>query len=425
MAIFCCGLSVFSWSQSALDKLAVQYVKLGLHIGQYDGDFVDAYYGPDSLKPNSSKADQFPAEAFLRKIKSLRQKIKQAVSGKATTEELNRAGWMDDQLRAFAERVRMFKGQYHDFDTEAYELFGVIVPHHTESYFKNELEKLDKILPGKGTVAERFQQLANRFIVPPDKLDTVFKTAIHYSRKITKEHFVLPESEHCSLEFVKDKPWSGYNWYQGNYFSKVEINMDVNIFIERVVDVASHESYPGHHVYNLLLEENLYRRKHYVEVSLYPLFSPQSLIAEGSANYGVGLVFPEEERLKFCKEVLLPISGLDTLGLSTYFTALDLRDKLNYARNEVARQFLNGKMTEEEGLHWLQDYCLMSREGAKKSISFIKKYRSYVINYNFGKDLVKRFVESGNKNREGYWKKFGFLLSHEIRIKNLEKDLSH
>ena len=33
-----------------LNYLAENYVRLGLTIGQYDADFVDAYYGPDSLK---------------------------------------------------------------------------------------------------------------------------------------------------------------------------------------------------------------------------------------------------------------------------------------------------------------------------------------------------------------------------------------
>jgi hypothetical protein len=46
-------------NHNQLNKIATDYVRLGLVIGQYDPDFVDAYYGPDSLKPVSGKKDIF------------------------------------------------------------------------------------------------------------------------------------------------------------------------------------------------------------------------------------------------------------------------------------------------------------------------------------------------------------------------------
>jgi hypothetical protein len=273
------------------------------------------------------------------------------------------------------------------------------------------------VLPGKGDIPKRFQDLANRFIIPKNKLDTVFKTAIQECRKRTLAHYDLPKNENFSLEFVTDKPWSGYNWYKGNYQSVIQVNTDLAIFIERAIDVGSHESYPGHHVYNMLLEKNLYRGKGWVEISLYPLFSPQSLIAEGSANYGIDVVFPGPEKNKFAKEVLLPLAGLDTAGLDTYFKALDIKGELNYVRNEVARGLLNGTMTEAEAIRWLMDYGLNNKETAVKAISFIKVNRSYVINYNYGKDIVKNYIESKGgtiSNPEKRWELFGWLLSNEV-----------
>ncbi|MEI9810091.1 MAG: hypothetical protein WDO16_20715 [Bacteroidota bacterium] len=201
----------------------------------------------------------------------------------------------------------------------------------------------------------------------------------------------------------------------------IQINTDLDIFIDRAIDVGSHESYPGHHVYNMLLEKNLYRDKGWVEISFYPLFSPQSLIAEGSANYGIALAFPGEEKVKFAKEVLLPLAGLDTTGITAYFNTLAIRDELNYARNEIGRGLLNGTMTEKEALRWLQEYGLMNEQGAIKSISFIRKNRSYVINYNYGKDLVKNYIRSqgGNASVDEQWKLFGWLLSNEVSTEDL------
>ena len=406
------------------NRLAERYVRLGLSIGEYDSDFVDAYYGPDSLKPTASKLATFPKDSLLKSVNDL---INELMSFKTENENDTldkRADWLTDQLIAYGRRIKIFSGETASFDEESKGLFGVTAPKHDESYFKELVAKLDSSLPGKGTIAERFQVMAKHFIIPANKLDTVFKTAIAESRKRTLAHYTLPAKEDFSLEFVKDKSWSGYNWYKGNFHSLIQINTDLQIFIERAIDVASHESYPGHHVYNMLLEENLYRNKGWVEISLYPLFSPQSLIAEGSANYGIEVAFPGKEKNRFAKEVLLPLAGLDTAGLDTYFDALSLKGALNYVRNEVGRGLINKTMDEKEAMRWLVEYGLSNEETAAKSISFIKKYRSYVINYNYGLELVKNYIESkGGTNTalDKRWELFGQLLSNEVTAGELLK----
>ena len=207
-----------------------------------------------------------------------------------------RAVWIHGQLKAFQRRIQIFTGENPSFDDESQDLFGVKAPTYSESHFQKLLKTLDSLLPGNGAIPERFQQLANKFIIPKDKLDTVFKASIAECRKRTLAHYKLPEQEGFQLEFVNNKPWNGYNWYKGNFNSLIQINTDLDIFIEKAIDVGSHESYPGHHVYNMLLEKNLYVDKGWVEISMYPLFSPQSLIAEGSANYGIELAFPGYEK---------------------------------------------------------------------------------------------------------------------------------
>ncbi len=39
-------------------------------------------------------------------------------------------------------------------------------------------------------------------------------------------------------------------------------------------------------------------------------------------------------------------------------------------------------------------FALLSPERAKQRIRFIDVYRSYVINYNLGQDLVQQYIES-------------------------------
>ena len=409
--------------RSNIDRLAEEYVRLALYIGMYDESFVDAYYGPESLKPATKKRKKFPKDSILQAVDTLLTQVRFLETTHESDTVRHRAGWIADQLVAFDRRVQIFTGDYSTFDKESRDLFGVIAPVYDENHYAALIAELQSILPGKGTVQERFQKLANRFIIPKAKLDTVFKAAIEEARSRTKQYYSLPESESFTLEYVSDKPWNGYNWYKGNYTSLIQINTDLNIFIDRVIDVGSHESYPGHHVYNMLLEKNLYRDRNRVEISMYPLFSPQSLIAEGTANYGIDVVFPGDDRIKFAKEVLLPMAGLDTNGITTYFKAVEIKTKLNYARNEAARGIINGSMTDEMAQKWLEDYALYNKETAEKSIRFIKANRSYVINYNYGADLIREYVDSRmmqtDSTEETRWKIFGELMSRQVRINEL------
>ncbi|WP_411273074.1 hypothetical protein [Daejeonella sp.] len=400
---------------SSINTIAQDYVRLGLFIGQYDLDFVDAYYGPDSLKPGSKPID-FPKDSILKSITQMRNELEK-ISAEGDTNAL-RAKWMSGQLTAFSRRVKIYTGEFGTFDEESRDLFGTNAPVWPATYYQILIDSLDHLLPGPGNVQDRFQKLANKFIIPKNKLDTVFKTSIAEAKKLTLAHYQLPKDEKFTLTYVTNKSWSGYNWYKGNYTSEIQINTDVQIFIERAIDVGSHESYPGHHVYNMLLEKNLYRDKGWVEISLYPLFSPQSFIAEGSANYGIELAFPADDKVRFSKDVLLPLAGLDTAGIDLYFKALAIRGKLNYARNDAGRGLVNGTMTDKQALEWLKKYCLFNEETSLKSIAFIKKYRSYVINYNYGYDVIKKYVEKG---KDDHWDAFSNLLSNPVTTEDLLK----
>jgi len=231
-----------------LNGLAEKYVRLGLTIGQYDEAFVDAYYGPDSLRPVGNKAAVFPKDSLLNAVQELTAEINALAKEEKNDTLLARVRWINAQLTAFAGRIRIVAGQLPSFDEETKALFGVTVPTYQEAHFQELVAKLDGMLPGKGNLNNRFQELANRFIIPTSKIDTVFKTAIAECRKRTKAHYSLPAEENFKLEYVTNKPWSGYNWYKGHYQSLVQFNTDLRIFIDKAIDVGSHESYPGHHV---------------------------------------------------------------------------------------------------------------------------------------------------------------------------------
>jgi hypothetical protein len=101
--------------------------------------------------------------------------------------------------------------------------------------------------------------------------------------------------------------------------SLIQLNTGFPMHISKAVDLSCHEGYPAHHAFNALLEKNLVEDQGWIEYSLYPLFSPQSLIAEGSGNYDIDLAFPDDERMQFEKVVLFPLADLDTEQADLYY----------------------------------------------------------------------------------------------------------
>jgi len=145
---------------------------------------------------------------------------------------------------------------------------------------------------------------------------------------------------------------------------------------------------------------------------VYPLFSPQSLIAEGTANYGIEVAFPGSERVAFERDALYPAAGLDSSQASTYADIATLVDRVAYAGNEAARRYLNQEIDRAAATTWLARYAMMSPARAEQRTRFFDTYRSYVINYNLGKDLVKQFVESrSDGSPDGRWREFERLLA--------------
>ena len=171
---------------------------------------------------------------------------------------------------------------------------------------------------------------------------------------------------------------------------------------------------PGHHVYNALLEQHLVKQRGWLEFTVYPLFSPQSLIAEGTANYGIEVAFPGRERIAFEQTKLFPLAGIDQARATEYYEVQALVEQLSYAGNEAARRYLDGKIDREAAAAWLQRYALMPRERAAQRVRFFDQYRSYVINYNHGKDLVRTYIESRGGTADNpvkRWQEFEKLLS--------------
>jgi hypothetical protein len=381
-------------SITTLDGISEAYIKLALALGDHDSDLVDSYFGPESFRPTSKR----PVQEIAAELDGLVAAL-QALPKSVEVDELCslRRNYLGKQLNALQTRAKMVQGTKFTFDEESKLLYDAVAPHDDEDHFKALIRQLEPLLPTAShahqTLAERFDIFRKEFVIPTDKLDAVFRRAIAEGRRRTMHHIKLPEEESFVVEYVTGKPWSGYNWYKGKYHSVIQVNTEFPIMIDRAIDLACHEGYPGHHVYNSLLELNLFRSRGWQEFSLFLLFSPQGLIAEGSANYGIEMCFPDvEERITWEARELFPLAGLDPSRAAVYYKAQQIAGGLAYAGNEAARGYLDGRWNQEQAVKWLVEYALFSPDRAVQRLKFIDKYRTYVINYNYGQDLVKSYI---------------------------------
>ena len=389
--------------------LAERYVRLVLAVGQHDPDYVDAYHGPPDWRPAASDPPR-PLDALQIEARALSAAL-EGSDGHALDE--GRRACLAAQVRAVEGRLRMLAGQRLAFDEECRVLYDAVAPTHDEAEFAQALTALEELLPGDGPLVERYDRYRAAFAIPPERLDVVFARAIEHARAVTRAHVDLPIGETFTVEYVTGRSWSGYNWYQGGARSLIQVNTDLPVFVDRAVDLACHEGYPGHHVYNALLERDLVGDRGWIEFTVYPLFSPQSLLAEGTANFGIEVALPGEERTLFEREALYPVAGLDPSRAGEYALVQSVVQRLSYAGNEAARRYLDGRAGRDDTVAWLERYAMMPRPRAEQRVRFFEQYRSYVINYNVGEDMVRGYIERQGGTREAparRWAAFSELL---------------
>ena len=397
-------------------SVAEQYVKLVQAVGQHDGDYVDAFYGPPEWRKDAEGAKKplatIEAQAAATEAQLAALPLPAATGPDAELWTLRRQ-YLTRQLAAMRSRIAMLQGKKFTFDEESLALYDAVAPTKPVAEFEAVLAQLSAKLPGEGSLIDRYDRYKTGFIIPKNRLDRVFQEAIRGCRGRVPS-VQMPMRERFTIEYVTGKSWSGYNWYQGNFKSLIQINTDLPIYIDRAVDLACHEGYPGHHVYNVLLEKNLVTDRGWIEYTVYPLFSPQSLIAEGTANYGIDVAFSMADRLRFESDVLFPLAGLDESKAAEYYSILALVDRLSYAGNEAARQYLDGKIDRDAAVAFLEKYAMYTKPRAEQRVKFIEQYRSYVINYNLGKDLIRAYVEKAmgrDKTAQRRWQVFSGLIS--------------
>ena len=109
-----------------------------------------------------------------------------------------------------------------------------------------------------------------------------------------------------------------------------------------------------------------------------------------------------------------PLAGLDPESAEAFWKLQQATEALGGARLTIAKLYLDGEIDRAKALALTEKYLLVSPARAEQSIGFTDHYRSYVINYGWGKELVKGYVERGNPEENERWRRMEKILSEPV-----------
>jgi hypothetical protein len=365
--------------------LPLEYVRLGLRFDRLEPGFVDAYTGDPRVR--AQVADEpAPTPQQLRD------------QARALLCELPSAGLPED-------RADYLRGQLTGLECTARKLSGEPVGFLDEvrSYFQVEAElgdpavyaaahaELEQLLPGDGTLAERFAVHRRREECPPDRLESAVLALSSALRDRVRVDYGLPEVETVRYEVVTDQPWSGFNYYEGDYRSRVAINADLPHRLSQLPHLVAHESYPGHHTEHCRKEQGLVEKAGWIEHTVFLVNTPECLMAEGLADLGIEATVADGWG-PWAAEVLGDL-GLRLDGHLAERVAAAAAP-LNRVRQDAAILLHDRKADADEVIAYLQRWSLVSAERAEQQLRFLTHplWRAYITTYVEGFDLLARWL---------------------------------
>jgi hypothetical protein len=377
--LLACGCT----ARPSLDQDARQYVRLAVALGERDPDSLDFYAGPADAVADIRR-DPPPLTAIKRDAESLSVRLR--ARHDPDPGERMRVGALVRDLAAIITRVDLLTGTRLPYDRESVAFFGVAPGAIDEPRLAGTRSRIADVVGEGGRLVDRYAAFAAGFTVPADRLPGVMRAAIEECRRRTIAHVALPPGEQVTLEFVRDKPWSAFSRYLGDARSVVQINTDFRFTVDQALQVACHEGYPGHHVRSTLTAPRRDSGGRPPERSIQLMFSPEALESEGSALLAADVAFTTEERVRFLRDRLFPLAGLDAAGAERHVELERLVADLQSVHAEVARRYLDGRLEFARAVTALEEQALVPH--AEALVKYINQFRSYITAYTTGKQIV-------------------------------------
>jgi hypothetical protein len=369
---------------AALD-LPLEYVRLGLRFDRLEAGFVDAYTGDPRIRAQVADETAPTPQVLRDQARGLLRELD------AADLPADRIDYLRGQLTGLECTARKMNGEPVGFVEEVRSYFQVDVVLGDESVYATAHAELDALLPGSGSLAERYAAHRRREECPPDRLDKAVHALSSALRDRVRGQYGLPEVETVQYEIVTDQPWSGFNYYEGDYRSRVAINADLPHRLGHLPHLVAHEAYPGHHTEHCRKERGLVERAARTEHTVFLVNTPECLMAEGLADLGVQASIGDGWG-PWAAEILGDLALRFDGHLAERVSAATA--PLNRVRQDAALLLHDRGTDTADVVAYLQRWSLVSAERAAQQIRFLTHplWRAYISTYVEGFDLLSRWL---------------------------------
>ena len=202
-----------------------EYLMLGLRFDRIEEGYVDSFTGDPALR--RAVADEpAPDPADLTRQAN---RLLDALPAVPRSQDFGvvRAAFIAAHLRALACAGRKFAGEDIGFVDEVRAYFDVTIAKGDEDRYREAHRQLAAVLPGTGALADRMEADRVADEIPPERLAECIEAFSSALRDKVRAEYPLPDRETIKYEIVTDKPWSGFNYYEGDYTSTVAVNADL------------------------------------------------------------------------------------------------------------------------------------------------------------------------------------------------------
>ena len=160
--------------------------------------------------------------------------------------------------------------------------------------------------------------------------------------------------------------------------------------VDRLLQLSCHEAYPGHHTNYAMLDDHLWRGKGWPELRSSLNLEPQFAVSDAISEYGVGMVFPLDDRLKFEREVLYPLAGLTMQDETSWRAYISARSSILGATSTVIRDYLDKKIDADSAKKLSMRYRLMNPRSAEQLLKMVDAIGTDIIASDQGWEAVDR-----------------------------------
>lgn len=400
------GLCDMGDNDESKNSVVTEYLLLGLRFDRIESGYVDSFTGDPALRQRvENEPTPNPAD-LARQATMLRAELA------ASDLDGARKAFIDTHLKALACAGRKFAGEDIGFVDEVHDYFDVRIAKGDEERYRQAHEALENVLPEGGSLLERKTSYDRSQEIDPSRLRECVDAFSSALRDRVRADFPLPDTETVKYEVVSDKPWSGFNYYEGNYRSTVVVNSDLKQYLNNVPALIAHESYPGHHTEHCRKEAGLVRIGEQAEQTIFLVNTPQCLMAEGLADLALYAAVGVDWGL-WAQEIYADL-GLRFDGEQAQAIGRARAGLIN-VRQDAALMLHDEHRDVEDVIAFLKRWLLVSDERARHMLKFLSSplWRAYISTYVEGYQLLKGWLDR-RPAEQSLTARFGRLLDEPL-----------